>query len=53
VTVAVRLTDAYGAYSGQEYTLKVNGINTPPQIQSTPNTLAGVVSKYQYPFVTS
>jgi RHS repeat-associated protein len=47
-TVAVRLTDAYGLYVGQEYTLKVNGVNTPPQIQSTPNTISGVNSAYKY-----
>ena len=28
-TIAVRLTDSFGAFSGQEYTLKVNGINIP------------------------
>jgi hypothetical protein len=27
-TIAVRLTDAYGLYVGQKYTLKVNGVNT-------------------------
>jgi RHS repeat-associated protein len=47
-TVAVRLTDAYGAYVGQEYTLKVNGVNTPPQIQSSPNTVGGLNSPYKY-----
>jgi large repetitive protein len=47
-TVAVRLTDAYGLYVGQEYTLKVNGVNTPPQIQSTPNTVGGLNSPYKY-----
>jgi large repetitive protein len=47
-TIAVRLTDAYGLYVGQEYTLKVNGVNIPAQIQSTPNTSAGVNSLYQY-----
>jgi fibro-slime domain-containing protein/RHS repeat-associated protein len=47
-TIAVRLTDAYGLYVGQEYTLKVNGVNTPPQIQSTPNTIGGLNSPYKY-----
>jgi large repetitive protein len=47
-TIAVRVTDSLGAYTGQEYTLKVNGINTPPQIQSTPNTSAGINSQYKY-----
>lgn len=35
-TVQIRLTDAYGAFVGQEFSLIVNGINTPPQINSTP-----------------
>jgi Putative Ig domain len=47
-TIAVRLTDAYGLYVGQEYTLKVNGVNTPPQIQSSPNTIGGLNSPYKY-----
>jgi RHS repeat-associated protein len=47
-TIAVRLSDAYGLYVGQEYTLKVNGVNTPPTIQSSPNTNAGVNSPYKY-----
>jgi YD repeat-containing protein len=47
-TIAVRLTDAYGLYVGQEYTLKVNGVNTPPQIQSSPNTVGGLNSPYKY-----
>ncbi|WP_219892165.1 putative Ig domain-containing protein [Chamaesiphon polymorphus] len=47
-TIAVRLSDAYGLYVGQEYTLKVNGVNTPPQIQSSPNTIAGINSPYKY-----
>jgi large repetitive protein len=47
-TIAVRATDSLGAYTGQEYTLKVNGINTPPQIQSSPNTVGGLNSPYKY-----
>jgi YD repeat-containing protein len=47
-TIAVRLTDAYGLYVGQEYTLKVNGVNTPPLIQSAPNTVGGLNSPYRY-----
>jgi hypothetical protein len=47
-TIAVRVSDSFGAYSGQEYTLKVNGLNTAPQIQSNPVTTAGVNSQYRY-----
>jgi large repetitive protein len=47
-TISVRVTDSVGAYTGQEFTLKVNGINTPPQIQSSPNTVGGVSSPYKY-----
>jgi large repetitive protein len=47
-TIGLRATDSLGAYVGQEYTLKVNGINTPPQIQSTPNTIGGINSPYKY-----
>ncbi|MEG5129330.1 putative Ig domain-containing protein [Microcoleus sp. ARI1-B5] len=47
-TVAVRVTDALGSYTGQEYTLKVTGINTPPAIVSIPVTVAGVGGTYKY-----
>jgi hypothetical protein len=46
--VAVRVTDALGSYTGQEYSLKVTGINTPPAIVSTPATVAGVNGVYKY-----
>jgi large repetitive protein len=46
--VAVRVTDSFGTYSVQEFTLAVNGVNTPPQIKSTPGTKAGVNSQYRY-----
>ncbi|NJO28117.1 MAG: RHS famlily protein, partial [Richelia sp. SL_2_1] len=52
-TVAVRLTDANGAYVGQEFTLYVNGINTPPQIVSTPITRAAINQDYKYQIVAT
>ncbi|WP_293313893.1 putative Ig domain-containing protein [Microcoleus sp. PH2017_08_TRC_O_A] len=47
-TVAVRATDALGSYTGQEFTLKVTGINTPPAIVSMPVTVAGTNQTYKY-----
>ncbi len=47
-TVAVRATDALGSYVGQEFSLNVTGINTPPTIVSTPVTVAGVNGVYRY-----
>ncbi|OUL29670.1 hypothetical protein BV378_05730, partial [Nostoc sp. RF31YmG] len=52
-TVAVRLTDAYGIYVGQEFTLAVTGVNTPPQIVSTPMTRAAQNQKYTYTVVAT
>ncbi|MBX9253632.1 tandem-95 repeat protein [Desmonostoc muscorum CCALA 125] len=50
-TVAIRLSDNYGLYVGQEYTLTVTGANTPPLFVSNPNTRAGVGQKYTYSVV--
>jgi RHS repeat-associated protein len=47
-TVAVRVSDALGSYVGQEFSLKVTGINTPPAIVSTPVTVAAVNGVYRY-----
>ncbi|MGB8688318.1 MAG: putative Ig domain-containing protein, partial [Microcoleus sp.] len=47
-TVAVRATDALGSYTGQEFTLKVTGINTPPAVVSVPVTVAGTNQTYKY-----
>jgi hypothetical protein len=47
-TVKVRLTDALGAFVGQEFSLIVNGLNTPPQINSTPKTIAAIDQPYTY-----
>lgn len=46
--VAVRVTDNYGLFTTQEYTLKVTGTNTPPAIISTPNTRAAQNQAYTY-----
>ncbi|MFB8798301.1 MAG: putative Ig domain-containing protein [Microcoleus sp.] len=47
-TIAVRVTDAKGSYVGQEFSLKVTGINTPPAIVSVPVTVAGINQTYKY-----
>jgi RHS repeat-associated protein len=47
-TVSIRITDLNGAYSGQEFTVKVTGANTPPLIISTPNTQGSVGQGYAY-----
>ncbi|MCV3217133.1 putative Ig domain-containing protein [Plectonema radiosum NIES-515] len=52
-TVAVRATDAYGAYVGQEFTLTVRGINTPPAIVSNPVTSAAQNQVYTYNVVAT
>jgi YD repeat-containing protein len=52
-TVKVRLTDALGAFVGQEFSLIVNGINTPPQINSTPKTIAAVDQPYIYQVIAT
>ncbi|MEH1791306.1 putative Ig domain-containing protein, partial [Nostoc sp.] len=47
-TVSVQATDIYGAYNVQEFTIHVNGINSPPKFVSTPITTAGVGQGYSY-----
>ncbi|BCL38132.1 putative Ig domain-containing protein [Nostoc sp. MS1] len=51
--VAIRLTDNYGAYTVQEYSLKATGVNTPPQILSTPITKAAQNQAYTYQVVAN
>ncbi|ELS32847.1 MULTISPECIES: putative Ig domain-containing protein [Pseudanabaena] len=51
--IAIRVSDNYGAYSVQEYTLKVNAINTAPNILSTPITKAGQGQPYVYNVVAT
>jgi RHS repeat-associated protein len=46
--VVVRVQDAQGGYSTQTFTLRVTGINAPPQITSTPDTRASVGQSYRY-----
>ncbi|WP_017659686.1 Ig domain-containing protein [Baaleninema simplex] len=45
---AVRVTDSRGSFSGQGFTVQVNGTNTPPAITSVPPTAAGVGQPYRY-----
>jgi RHS repeat-associated protein len=52
-TVAVKLTDAYGAYTAQEFTLTVRGTNTPPAIVSNPVTSAAQNQVYTYNVVAT
>ncbi|PSF35821.1 hypothetical protein C7H19_15470 [Aphanothece hegewaldii CCALA 016] len=49
--IIVRLFDNYGAYTTQEYTLTVNGTNTPTNIVSTPITRASLYQTYTYTVV--
>ena len=49
--VQVRVTDSLGAYTGQEFELKVRGVNTPPTILSNPVTQAGLNQNYSYQVV--
>jgi YD repeat-containing protein len=51
--IAIRVTDSYGGYSVQEYTLKVNAINSAPNILSTPITKAGQGQLYTYDVVAT
>jgi RHS repeat-associated protein len=52
-TVAVRLTDNYGAFVVQEFTLAVGGLNQAPQIVSTPVTRAAQNQQYTYTVVAT
>jgi fibro-slime domain-containing protein/RHS repeat-associated protein len=51
--VAVRLTDAYGLYAAQEFTLHVTGVNTPSAIVSNPITRAAQNQLYTYTVVAT
>ncbi|MEI6331349.1 MAG: putative Ig domain-containing protein [Pseudanabaena sp. ELA645] len=51
--IAIRVTDSYGGYSIQEFTLKVNAINSAPNILSTPITKAGQGQLYTYDVVAT
>ncbi|MDZ8070038.1 MAG: putative Ig domain-containing protein [Nostoc sp. DedQUE08] len=52
-TVTVRLTDAYGLYAAQEFTLHVTGVNTPSAIVSNPITRAAQNQLYTYTVVAT
>lgn len=52
-TVTVRLTDAYGLYAAQEFTLHVTGVNTPSAIVSNPITRAAQNQLYAYTVVAT
>jgi Putative Ig domain len=47
-TVTLKLADSYGAFTTQEFTLKVTGTNTPPTIASTPITRGATNQAYVY-----
>jgi len=47
-SVAVRVIDSSGAYVGQQFDLRVTGINTPPEIVSVPVTKASPSCEYSY-----
>ncbi len=52
-TVTVTVLDARGLLAGQEYTLTVRGGNTPPELVSTPITVAAVDVPYSYQVVAT
>ena len=52
-TVKVRLTDSYGMYVGTEFSLYVNGTNTPPIINTIPITQIGLNQDYQYQVIAT
>lgn len=52
-TVTVRLTDAYGLYAAQEFTLHVTGVNTPSAIVSNPVTKAAQNQLYTYTVIVT
>ena len=52
-TITVEVVDSQGLLSGQEYTLKVTGTNSPPAIVSTPITQGAVGQEYNYQAVAT
>ncbi|MBZ8178547.1 putative Ig domain-containing protein, partial [Oscillatoria salina] len=46
--VTIQLSDHLGLSTTQEFTLEVKGINTPPQIHSTPITSTSIDQAYTY-----
>ena len=51
--IAIRLMDSYGAYSTQEFSLTVTGVNNPPSIISTPSTNATTSKPYNYQVIAT
>jgi RHS repeat-associated protein len=51
--VTVQVTDTYGSLSTQTFTLKVTGINAPPEIVSTPPTKGAIGQDYSYAVVAT
>jgi RHS repeat-associated protein len=51
--VAVRLMDNFGAFTVQEFTVKVTGTNVPPNIASVPPTKAAIGQLYNYSVVAT
>ncbi|NCT42819.1 MAG: RHS famlily protein, partial [Microcystis aeruginosa G11-09] len=51
--VIVKLLDSFGAFSTQDYTLKVNGTNTPPKLLSIPITKGAFNQPYIYTVVAT
>ncbi len=52
-TVGIRITDLNGAYSGQEFTVKVTGVNTPPRIVTTAITRGMEGKEYTYTVIAT
>jgi RHS repeat-associated protein len=52
-SVAVRVIDSSGAFVGQQFDLRVRGINTPPEIVSVPVTSTVPSSEYSYRVVAT
>jgi RHS repeat-associated protein len=46
--VVLRVSDSKGGITNQEFFIKTRGINTPPQIISSPNTFALLNNSYTY-----
>jgi large repetitive protein len=51
--VTVQVADTYGALSTQTFTLKVTGINAPPEIVSVPPTRGAIGQGYSYKVVAT
>jgi RHS repeat-associated protein len=52
-TVTVRVTDTFGAFTTQRFTVTVRGVEAPPLIISTPPTQAAIGQAYAYQVIAS